>query len=133
MPKKTITGTRQYLCDLAIYLHPRSCRDFTIIREKYKVWQYSFYLSQKLQQRNPNHQNTFSTSCTQDSQWATNGPKKFPRGVAPRPPEGLSMSTIIQACWAKPPLHRLSLKKSPIKNHATLFESSQVVNRIKHN
>ena len=33
----------------------------------------------------------------------------------------------------QPPLYGLSLKKSLIKNHATLFESSQVVNRIKYN
>ena len=46
MPKKTITRTRQYLRDLAIYLRPRSCRDFTIIREEYKVQlQYFFFFS----------------------------------------------------------------------------------------
>ena len=28
--KNTITRTRQYLRGSAIYLHPRSCRDFTI-------------------------------------------------------------------------------------------------------
>ena len=31
------------------------------------------------------------------------------------------------ACQPKPPLHGLSLSKSPIKNHAILFGSSQVV------
>ena len=31
-----------------------------------------------------------------------------------------------------PPPHWLSLRKTPIKNYATLFESSQVVNQIKH-
>ena len=36
MPKKTITCTRQYLRGLAICLYTWSCRDFTIIREKYK-------------------------------------------------------------------------------------------------
>ena len=35
--KKTITRTRQYLRDSAICLRPRSCRDFTIIREEYRV------------------------------------------------------------------------------------------------
>ena len=34
--KKKITCTRQYLRGLAICLLPRSCRDFTIIKEKYK-------------------------------------------------------------------------------------------------
>ena len=32
----------------------------------------------------------------------------------------------------KPLLYELSFRKSPIKNHATLFESGQVINRIKH-
>ena len=31
------------------------------------------------------------------------------------------------AYWPKPPLHGLSLSKSPIKNHATLFGSNRVV------
>ena len=66
--RKKITRTRQYLCGSAICLRPRSCRDFTIIKKKYRVQ------------------------------------------VA-----------------AKPPLHRLSLGKSPIKNHVTLFGSGRVV------
>ena len=33
----------------------------------------------------------------------------------------------------KPLLHGLSLKKYPIKKHATLFGSSRVINWIKHN
>ena len=36
------------------------------------------------------------------------------------------------ACRPKPSLYGLSLRKSPIKNHATLFGSGRVVNRIKH-
>ena len=55
--EKIITRTRQYLCDSAICLRPQSCRDFTIIRERYKVRQYSFSLSQKLHKENSNHQN----------------------------------------------------------------------------
>ena len=35
--RKTITRTRQYLRGSAIFLRPRSCKDFTIIREEYKV------------------------------------------------------------------------------------------------
>ena len=49
--------TRQYLRGSAICLRPRSCRDFTIIKEKYKVQQYSFSLTQKLHLENLNHQN----------------------------------------------------------------------------
>ena len=33
---------------------------------------------------------------------------------------------------AKPPLHGLSLRKSLIKNHTTLFKSGRVINWIKH-
>ena len=35
--RKTITHTRQYLHGLAICLRSRSCRDFTIIKEEYRV------------------------------------------------------------------------------------------------
>ena len=35
-PKKTITRTRQNLCDSAICLRLRSCKDFTIIKENTK-------------------------------------------------------------------------------------------------
>ena len=56
-----------------------------------------------------------------------------PPPVAPEPPGGLSMSAPAWACWPKSSLHGLSLRKSPIKNHATLFESSRVINWIKHN
>ena len=42
---KTITRTRQYLRGSAICLCPRSCRDFTIIREKYNTQcGYNFFL-----------------------------------------------------------------------------------------
>ena len=37
------------------------------------------------------------------------------------------MSASAWACRPKPPLHGLSLSKSPIKNHATLFRSGRVV------
>ena len=100
--RKIIKWTRQYLRDLTICLRPRSCKDFTIIREKYKVLQYSFSHSKKRQQPTLIIETTFSTSCAQDSQWATKRVK-------------------IWACRPKPPLQGLSLKKSPIKNHATLF------------
>ena len=43
--RKTITRTRQYLRDSVICLRTRSCKDFTIIREKYKV-RLQFFLSQ---------------------------------------------------------------------------------------
>ena len=45
--RKTITRTREYLRGSAIWLRPRNCRDFIIIREKYKVRQYSVSVSQK--------------------------------------------------------------------------------------
>ena len=37
---------------------------------------------------------------------------------------------ILRIGFTQPSLHRLSLRKSPIKNHATLFESGRIVNRI---
>ena len=55
------------------------------------------------------------------------GQNFFPRGVAPGPPRGLSMSASAWACQPKPPFHGLSLSKSPIKNHAILFRSIWVV------
>ena len=95
--RKTITRTRQYLRDSTICLRPRSCRDFTIIREKYKC-------SSTMFQSLKNNNKTLIT--------------KAAFSTSRRP---------------KPPLHALSLRKSPIKNHARLFGSGQVVNRIKHN
>ena len=90
--KKIITRTRQYLRGSAICLHPRSCRDFTIIREKYRVQVAAtvFPLSQK-------HGNNTHNK------------------------------TLITKVQPKPPLHGLSLNKSPIKNYATLFGSDRVV------
>ena len=85
--------------------------------------QYSFFSLSK----NYNSQKTLitkaalSTSCAHNSQWATKRVKIFFPGAP---------------TWAyqpKPPLHELSLKKSPIKNHATLFKPGQDVNQIKHN
>ena len=55
------------------------------------------------------------------------GQKNFPEGVALGPPRGLSMSAPTWACQPKPQLHGLSLSKSPIKNHATLFGLGRVV------
>ena len=37
------------------------------------------------------------------------------------------MSAPAWAYRPKPPLHRLNLSKSPIKNHKTLFESGRVI------
>ena len=37
--------TRQYLCGSAICLCPQSYKDFIIIKEKYKMRQYSFSLA----------------------------------------------------------------------------------------
>ena len=65
-------------------------------RKKYKVQQYSFSHSQKLQQQK-------------------------------------TLITTAWACRPKPLLHGLSLRKSLIKNHATLFGLGRVINRIKHN
>ena len=65
--KKTITCTRQYLRGSAICLRPRSCRDFTIIREKkkkkeYKVRLHFFLYHSRMQQQQPqNHATLFGS------------------------------------------------------------------------
>ena len=136
--KKIITRARQYLRGLAICLDSQSCRDFTISRKKYKCGSTIFFSLKKLhqQKRTLITKVAFSISWAQDLQWATKQAKFFfPGGIAltPEPPKGLFMSTTAWAYLPKPPLHGLSLRKFPIKNHATLFELSQVVNWIKHN
>ena len=136
--KKIITRARQYLRGLAICLHSQSCRDFTISREKYKCGSTVFFSLKKLhqQKRTLITKVAFSISWAQDLQWATKRAKFFfPGAIAltPEPLKGLFMSTTAWAYLPKPPLHGLSLRKSPIKNNATLFELSQVVNWIKYN
>ena len=52
--RKTITRTKQYLRDSAIYLRPWSCRDFIIIREKKNTkCGYSFSLTHLRRQQQP--------------------------------------------------------------------------------
>ena len=78
MPKKTITRTRQYLRGSVICIYPRSCRDFTIIRKKIENAATMFSLSQETrQQQTLISKLRFSTSCAQDSQWATKRAKKI--------------------------------------------------------
>ena len=87
---------------------------FHLSGKKNKVRQYSFFfffLSLSLSRKNYIKKTlitktTIFISCTQDSQWATKRAKFFFTAWANRP---------------KPLLHGLSLKKSPIKNHATSF------------
>ena len=78
----------------------------------------SFNLSRTIT-TNPNHKTAFSKSYAQDSQWATKWAKK------------ISMSAPAWAYQPKPPLHGLNLRKSPIKNHATLFGSPTGSNKIR--
>ena len=83
----------------------------------------TIFLSQKRRQ-NPNFQNNsfynLRTGFTMDYKMSQNF---FLRGVAPKPLGGLSISTMTCTYRPKPPFHGLSLKKSPIKNHAILFKS----------
>ena len=67
----------------AICLDSWSCGDFTIIRKKYKCGSTVFSLSQKLRQQTLITKVTFSTSCAQDSQWATKRAKKNFQASAP--------------------------------------------------
>ena len=102
--KKTITRTRQYLRGSAICLRSWSCRDFTIVRKKYKVRLQFFFSSLSLSLSK--NTATTQTLITQLRFIHKTGQNFF------RP---------------KPSLHGLNLRKSPIKNHATLFGSGQVV------
>ena len=93
--RKIIICTRQYLHGSAICLCPRSCRDFTIIREKYKVRQYSVSCISKTITTNPNHHNcVFYILRIGFTMGYKMGQKNFPKGVALGPPKGLSMSTM---------------------------------------
>ena len=91
MPKKKITRTRQYLRGSEICIPPRSCRDFTIIREKeIQGVTIVFLLTLKAQPRQ-------KTIITKLSFLHKTSLKIFPRGVALGPLGGLSMST---PAWA---------------------------------
>ena len=107
--RKTIIRTKQYLRGLAICLHLQSCKNFTIIRKKYKC-DSTMFQSLKTTITNPNYKSRvfylLRIRFTSAPAWA---------------------------CRPKPPLYRLSFKKSPIKNHTTLFRLDRVVNQIKHN
>ena len=93
LQRKTIICTRQYLRGSVIYLRLWSCRDYTIIREKYKSATTIFSLSQKTRRQ---HNKTLITKlCFLHK----TGQKNF-----------------------LGPLYGLSLKKYLIKNHAILFE-----------
>ena len=98
-PKKTITHTIQYLHGSAICLRPRSCKDFTIIREKIQSAATVFHiLSRRQQPQNPNHQKRFLY------------------------PAHIIHNGLQKLGQPKPPFYGLSLRKSPIKNHATFFQ-----------
>ena len=93
--RKTITCTRQYLRGSAIFLRPQSCRDFTIIKENYNVRLQCFSFSKRTRWQNPNHKKKgFYILRTEFTMSYKNGPKIL--------------------CRPKPPLHGLSLSKSPI-------------------
>ena len=107
--RKTITRTRQYLRGSAIFLHPQSCRDFTIIKENYNVWLQCFSFSKTTRRQNPNHKkkNGFYILRTGFTMGYKNGPKIFRR--------------------PKPPLHGLSLSKSPILRVRSGHQSDQIM------
>ena len=77
--------------------------------KKYKCDSTVFLYFKKLHQETLIIKTTVFISYAQDSQWATKRAKK-------------NFNATTWAYRPKPPLHGLSLKKSPIKNHATLFQ-----------
>ena len=107
--RKTITRTRQYLRGSTICLCPRSCKDFTIIGEKYKVRLQCFTLSLKMT-------TTMKTLITKNSFYIlcigfTMGYKM-----------GKKIFLLAWACQPKPPFHGLSLRKSPIKKPHNIIQ-----------
>ena len=93
--EKKITRTRQYLRNSAICLRPQSYRDFTIIKENYNVRLQCIFFSKTTRRQNPNHKkNGFYILHTGFTMSYKNEPKIL--------------------CRPKPPLHGLSLSKSPI-------------------
>ena len=126
--RKTITRTRQYLHGLANCVHHGVIRILLLSGTNTSAVVQCFNLSKTTTIKTLITKTAFSTSCAQDSQWATKRAKNFLGGVALKPPKSLSMSTLAWAYQPKPSFHGLSLKKSLIKNHATLFKSSQVIN-----
>ena len=104
--RKTITHTRQYLRGSAICLRPQSCRDFTIIKEEYRVQDAATIFSLTLKHGNTTHNKTL---ITQSRFQYKNGPKKFSRGRCPRTPKrlvhehsDLGLSAQASALWTKP-------------------------------
>ena len=95
--RRTITRTRQYLCGSAICLRPQSCRDFTIIREEYRVQklrlQYFFLSPSRMWQqqptisKNPNHGKVGIYIYEM-------GPKKFSLGRCPQTPKACPHNII---------------------------------------
>ena len=97
-------------------------------RKKIQSAAIQFFYS-KTTTTNPNHKNcVFYILCTRFTMGYKTGQKNYPGDIASKPPRGFSMSDIAWAYRPKPPLHELSLKKSSIKNHTTLFGSSTGLN-----
>ena len=90
---------------MIICLRPWSCRDFTIIREKIQSAATVFLVSQERQQQQQQliTKDGFNILCTGFTMGYKTGQKIFPGG---RP---------------KPPLHGLSLSKSPIKKSRNII------------
>ena len=96
--RKTITRTRQYLRGSAICLHPQSCRNFTIIREKIQSATVQFFSLSKTTTTNPNHQNcVFYILHTRFTMGYKTGKKIFPGALPPNPQEACPWALRAQA------------------------------------
>ena len=104
--RKTITRTKQYLRGSAICLHPRNCRDITIIKEEYRVlisatiFSLCIKLGNNTTIKNPNYKRRFHNGL--------NGPKSFSRECYPQTPKrlvherfGLGLLAQAFAPWTK--------------------------------
>ena len=85
--KETITCTRQYLHGSAICLRPRSCRDFTIIKEEYRVQDVATIFSLYIKNTATTQHKTLKPESRFHKNGLNGSKKKFLKGVAPGPPE----------------------------------------------
>ena len=92
--KETITCTRQYLHGSAICLRPRSCRDFTIIKEEYRVQDVATIFSLYIKNTATTQHKTLKPESRFHKNGLNGSQKKISRGRCPRTPRGLSMSAL---------------------------------------
>ena len=87
--RKTITRTRQYLHGLANCVHHGVIRILLLSGKNTSAVVQCFNLSKTTTIKTLITKTAFSTSCAQDSQWATKRAKNFSRRRCPQTPKKL--------------------------------------------